>query len=326
MYPIPDFSYFSIPGFIESIRKRQVKSYSLFLHNGTDEIWDKTLSEEDAYIYTSLHNTSGEDHDIFLPHTASNNFIDYYKKHLNRILKPALENIKIFLKSEGFKNSDSYMKNDDYWLKYLYANKENHYSACEFMTKKLNLKNDLPAILVWQNIDDNSLLVIYPKTKLKNVGEYIKDLYESIVIASNKRNRGIIELKNNILKELGENNFNSINKVNLDFRIAELLKMVGKFYSNQFDEAINNFQKEVKACKEENNINDIYKVRDYKKKEIENILKEYNFKKLREGSNHEVWYNSKANVKVILPRHPKITPFVASSIRNTIFNKVVNVF
>ncbi len=326
MYPIPEFSYFSIPGFIESIRKRQVKSYSLFLHDGTGEIWDKTLSEDDAYIYTSLHNTSGEDHDIFLPHTASNNFIEYYKEYLNIILKPALENIKIFLKNEGFKNSDSYMKNDDYWLKYLYANKENHYSACEFMAKKIGLKKNLPAILVWQNIDNNSLLVIYPNTKLNNVGEYIKHFYESIVIASNKRNRGIVELKNNILEEVGENNFSSINKVNLDFRIVELLKMTGEFYSNQFDEAINNFQKEVKACKEEKNINDIYKVKDYKKKEIEEILEEHNFKKLREGSNHEIWYNKNKSIKIQLPRHPKITPYVAGSIRKIIFNKLVNAY
>lgn len=326
MYPIPDFSYFSVPGFIESIRKRKVKSYSLFLHDGKNDIWDKTLSEEDAYIYTCLHDISGEDHDIFLPHTASNNFIEYYKKYLTIILKPAYQNIKIFLKREGFENSDSYMENDDYWLKYLYANKENHYDACKFMAKKIDLKNDLPAILVWQNIDDDSLLVIYPKIELNNVGEYIKNIYESIVIASNKRNRGIVELKKNILKEVGENNIRSINIITFDFRLVELLKKVGKFYSDKFDEAINNFKKEVKDCKQEKNINDIYKVRDYKKKEMESILKEYNFKKVREGSNHEVWYNKNKKIKIQLPRHPKITPYVAGSIRKTISDKLVNAF
>ena len=48
MLPMPDFSYFSVPGFIPQIRSYPNQTSSLILHNKDNDQWDSVLRQKDA--------------------------------------------------------------------------------------------------------------------------------------------------------------------------------------------------------------------------------------------------------------------------------------
>lgn len=98
--------------------------------------------------------------------------------------------------------------------------------------------------------------------------------------------------------------------------VAELLKKVGSYYATNFDDAILNFEKEIKSSKLERK--SIIKLSDNNKKSLTKLLIEHGFTKIRSGGKHEIWRHSSLNKNTPVPRHNELTMFVARSILNDI--------
>lgn len=102
----------------------------------------------------------------------------------------------------------------------------------------------------------------------------------------------------------------------METSVAELLRKVGSYYAANFDDAILNFEKEIKSSKLEQK--SIIKLSDNKKKSVTKLLMEHGFIQIRSGGNHEIWRHPSLNKITPVPRHNELTMFAARSILNDI--------
>lgn len=329
MNPVPDLSYFTVPGFIENMRIPQMYSSSLILQNGRSISWEIALSDEDGSLYRWLHENTGNKHNVYLPFTANEVFLEHYKCYVKDLVEPAKNRIYTFLKEFGVIDVDEYMEDSDEWLYLLFVDSRSHHAAAEIAAINFAIEpNSLPAIIIWDFVDNKSVIEILPHLSLKdinmhymNLQDYIKDIYRAILKATDvlsnplrstnlKSFREEIEIqfaefnltdnRNGAVRKIGIKNFNQ--------RVADILRLIGAKYSNQYNESIMNFEKHIRT---ERVGRSFVKYASSTHKKLKRNLNNAGFKKVRDGSNHEIWYNKFCKKRVQLPRHKKISPLVA---------------
>lgn len=329
MNSLPDLSYFAVPGFIADMRRRPSLTSSIVLYSGGNSNWDTALSEENADLYTWLHNRTGDEHDVYLPHTVTPHFLGYNESYIQSLIRPAQNRIKSYLKALGVDDIDSYMANSDEWLSILFASKQEHYSASEMVANYFNIDvASLPLIIVWTDLDSRSVMLILPNQNDDNLQEYIKSIYWSLITASRSLNRkkslSIDKLQDEFLKACDTSHhindyyhkIREISTIRLDEPISVKLRQLGSHYAESFDCAILNFQE---ACEQASSVNSITRYVSDTYSNIIRKLQQSGFEKQREGNNHEIWQHPKLNKPTPVPRHPKITPFVVNSIEKDIY-------
>ena len=178
MEPIPDLSYFAVPGFISNMRERPVVSASIILQDGSWDSWDKELSEANPYLYTWLHQKTENTHDIYLPHTPPTVIhTRLFQADFLQLIEPARVRIRTLLKEYGIVDVDEFLQEElrnEEWFYLLFAGKHQHYEAARLTAAKLGVNAaDLPAILLWVNIDTPYTILILPHQEDKQLQEYI---------------------------------------------------------------------------------------------------------------------------------------------------------
>jgi len=322
MFPLPDLSYFAATGFLAKIRNRPVLSRSLFLHNGQMSDWDAALSDENPELYTWLHFKSGNDHDLFLPFTLPPLFSAFHRDHLQDIYSPVKNTIINLLNEYGVTDVDKYMSDSDEWLSIIFTSKSNHYAAAEIAAKEFGIEiSELPAIVIWRDLDDERAVCLLPALELTDVKEYIKSLYWAITTATRSytRTKGsfslyLVEAIPELLKQYyylidKKSKYRQIRSVKIS-RMSEVLRKIGNVYKEKFNDAIMNFEDEIKK----KGIGDSivkYSADNYEK--LRQLLCSYGFELKRHGS-HEIWQHPRLKKPTPLPRHKKISPMVSRSI------------
>jgi predicted RNA binding protein YcfA (HicA-like mRNA interferase family) len=319
MGPIPDISYFAVPGAIETIRARPVITSSLILHNGSPKAqkWDEALRSENGRLYNKLHNLTGNDHDVYLPFLENKSFVKYNTEWVDEIIKPLKTRIaKLFLDhGEDPKIIEGPISE---WIGSIYASEDKHYKAAEIAAKILDVNSsDLPCIILWSNIDNDSLIKILPYSydKLASMEKYIIGIYSALT-ESSRQQRGARPDMNNLLNRIEreiENPENAIKngyKTGLRIRgisvaklkqsVASSLREIGECYKNQYDDAILAFEEEVKNISPKKSI--IMAITE-KRKKIIKMLQKFGFFLARDGGGHEIWQHPKLKKPTPVPRH-----------------------
>jgi predicted RNA binding protein YcfA (HicA-like mRNA interferase family) len=327
MFIIPDISYFAIPGFVQKMNSYTNRSSSLILHNRLDDIWDKLLRQEDAYLITWLHNKSDYSHNIFLPYSPNETFLWNAYDHFQELIEPAMQRIKSYLLELGADDINEMMSDAKEWLPLLFGLNQYHFSA-ELIAEYLGLRKDnFPMILIWTDSTKKDLILIYPNETDDNMIEYVKSLYWCIIKATNatkKKRLNIQDLLRNIIKKFDESHHikhyeqkvRNIRIIQSPDSINDGLIAIGEQYKDFFDTAILNFEEYVDDSWEDNQ--SVVRLCDESKRSIISRLASYGFEKLREGANHEVWKHPNLNKPTPVPRHSKLTPFVMRSIQQDI--------
>lgn len=328
MNSLPDLSYFAVPGFIADMRQRPSLTSSIILYSGRNSNWDAALSEENAYLYTWLHNRTGDEHDVYLPHTVTPHFLTYNESYIQSLIRPAQNRIKSYLEALGVDDIDSYMANSDEWLSVLFASKQEHYSASEMVATYFDIDiARLPLIIVWTDLDSHSVILILPNQDDDDLQEYIKSIYWSLTTASRSLNRknqlAINKLQDEFLKTCDTSHHikdyshkvREIFTIRLDEPVSVKLRQLGSHYAKSFDCAILNFQE---AFEKASSVNSITRYVSDTYSNIIKRLQQSGFQKLREGNNHVIWKHPNLNKPTPVPRHQKITPFVVNSIEKDI--------
>lgn len=334
MGPIPDISYFAVPGAIETIRARPVTTSSLILHNGNPKAqqWDDALRSENGSLYNKLHNLTGIDHDVYLPFLENKSFVKYNTEWVDELIKPLKTRIaKLFLDhGEDPKIIEGPISE---WIGSIYAKVEKHYKAAEIAAEIFDVKSsELPCIILWSNIDSDSVIKILPYAydKMAPIENYIIGIYSALT-ESSQQQRGARPDLNNLLNRIEreiENPDNAIkngNKTALRIRgisigklrqsVASSLREIGESYKEQYDDAILAFEEEVKSISPKNSIIMAF---TEKKNEIVRRLKSFGFFLARNDGSHEIWQHPKLQKPTPVPRHTFITRGVFESIMSDI--------
>jgi len=328
MHSLPDLSYFAVPGFINQMRRRPVFSASLILYSGHNDNWDGSLSEENAYLYNWLHNRTGDEHDVYLPHTVTPHFLQYNYSHIENMIRPAQLRIKSYLTALGVEDVEDYLKDSDEWLNVLFSAKTEHYRAAEIASDCLGVSTDeLPAIIVWTDLESHSVFCILPNSEDADLQEYIKSIYWSLTTAARKLKRKerltVDKLKGEFLSQAANSHhikdyparFRSARILKLDEPISSKLRYFGRLYADAFNHAILNFEELIEHDYAHGSFSRY--VSDTRRRMICR-LQSAGFEKAREGGKHEIWRHPSLSDPVSLPRHPKISPFVVKSIEQNI--------
>lgn len=331
MFVIPDFSYFAVPKFIDSMSQYTNRSSSIILHNKSGDDWDKVLHQEDAYLMTWLHNKTEKIHNIFLPYSPNQEFLYSNSQELLDLIQPAIPRIKNYLLSLGVEDIDEYMSDSQEWLSILFGIKQYYFSA-ELTATYFGLeRGSFPIILIWTDVSKSDLIVIYPNSLDENMTEYVKSLYWCITKATNEiRNKriNIHELKLAIEKRFTESHHikgyskkvEFIDVIKSSTSIKQALIDIGNQYKNNFDDAILNFEEYIQSIPQRKNITILS---NESKVSVVSQLRENGFTKIREGGSHEIWQHSKLNKFTTVPRHNKLSPFVLKSIQKDIEAAIV---
>lgn len=329
MFPIPDFSYFAVPGFIPQMRSYPNMSSSLILHNKNNDQWDLVLRQEDAYLITWLHEKSGKIHNIYFPYAPNHKFLILNSKHIIDIVEPAKNRIHNFLVELGVDDVEEYMRDSDEWLSVLFSLGHHHHRAAEIAASCFQIPSDrFPVILVWSNLDSQTLIKIMPNSSDENITEYVKSLYWSITMATQNlvkdgENIPIDKLLERIKSKLNESHhiknyprkIKSIQTFRATKSIARILEEIGEAYKDEFNDAILNFEDTVKNIIDTKSI---IEFSDESKNKIIRKMVDIGFYKVREGGNHEVWQHPKLNKPTPVPRHRNLSNFVIRSIEKDI--------
>ena len=339
MEPIPDLSYFAVPGFISNMRERPVVSASIILQDGSWDSWDKELSEANPYLYTWLHQKTENTHDIYLPHTPPTVIhTRLFQADFLQLIEPARVRIRTLLKEYGIVDVDEFLQEElrnEEWFYLLFAGKHQHYEAARLTAAKLGVNAaDLPAILLWVNIDTPYTILILPHQEDKELQEYIKSIYWSITTASSRASKtnpvvSISTLLDNILLCFAESHHikqysqkvRQIECLEMQQTVAEFLFDIGKQYIQLFNEAILSFQEDTNLTQDVSH--SIIKYSERCRREVVNNLITNGFNLIREGANHEIYRHPNLNRNTPVPRHKSVTPFVCQSIMRDIRRAVV---
>jgi len=291
-----------------------------------DDKWDKLLKQQDAYLITWLHNKTDRIHNIFLPYSPNQDFIIYSSNIFRQLIEPAISRIKNYLIKKGIEDVNEYMRDSQEWMFLLFDTSQYHFSA-DLVAEYLNLEIDrFPMMLIWTDIYQKDLILIYPNKDDRDMTEYVKSLYWCIITGTksvNRRRSDIRELKNEIEKKFTESyhikdyqeKVEQITIIQSHNTIANSLREIGNEYKEYFYAAILNFEEYIEESHNEKNIINLC---NKSKNDILSLLEQSGFQKLREGGNHEVWKHPNLQKPTPVPRHNKLSPFVLSSIQKDI--------
>lgn len=330
MLPLPDISYFAVPGFISRLRHyyHETQSSSLLLHDCEFDEWDIALSDENPQLVSWLHKRTGSTHNIYLSYTPNVEFLRSNYEHMEEIIKPAQNKIRTFLEELGAEDVDDYMADSDEWLFTLFCGKKQAHQAARIAAKGFGIdfsELPLPAIVLWTTFDSSRVVIMWPNKTDNNIYEYIKSIYWSIITATDNiaRKHGsarIDNLENKIKEKLEKSHciIRNIKTLSLAEPVYRILATAGKEYSSSFDDAILNFEEKLQENFNHKSNFSIIKFAESSKSKIIQLLRSEGFEKIREGGEHEIWQHPRSRIITPVPRHTKISPFVVKSIEKNI--------
>lgn len=329
MLPLPDLSYFAVPGFISSLRQRPCLTSSMLIYNSNNLAWEIALSENYADLCFWLNNHTGRLHDVYVAHTVESTFLTYNRDSIESFIRPAKARIITYLKDLGVEDVDTYMADSDEWLSVLFASQQEHYSASEIVANSLGRRiEELPMIIVWTSLDSRAVMLILPNKTDRSLKDYIKSIFWSLVTASRslheKGRLSIDNLKGEFLKQCNRSHYimnhsckiRGVFTIGLDDPISSILEQAGSHYARAFDTAISNFEEFIRENREHVKLisrftNDTYR-------NIVSRLTANGFRRIRQGGNHEIWKHPNLDRVTPVPRHHRITPFVVKKIERDI--------
>jgi predicted RNA binding protein YcfA (HicA-like mRNA interferase family) len=328
MLPMPDFSYFSVPGFIPQMRSYPNQTSSLILHNKDNDQWDSVLRQKNADLMTWLHRRTGVLHNIYFPYARNDDFVLRNSEHIMNIVEPAKNRIHNFLVELGVEDVQEYMSDSNEWLFLIFSLGYHHYRAAEIAASCFQISSDqFPIILLWSNLDSKNLIKLIPNSFDQNMTEYVKSLYWSIIMATEGLSRyGNIPInrflekiqskldKSHHIKQYSQK-IRSMEIFTAPKSIARILQDIADKYKDEFNDAILNFEDVVTNTTD---VTSIIQFSHESKNEIIREMRSVGFYKVREGGNHEVWQHIKLNKPTIVPRHRSLSSFVLRSIQKDI--------
>jgi len=177
MYPVPSLAWFALPDFINAMDQRPVTTASLVLCDGSVVNWNDILGDDHSPVYTQLHHLTGNDHDVYLPYTPSDDFRAGHERHIRGIAEPALNRIQDELVAQRFENVDRYMISIKMQLWTLFASPLQNWRVSMDVIKFLGLTGTVhasfPLIVFWQSLYDKSVVLLRPDANVMPVDEYI---------------------------------------------------------------------------------------------------------------------------------------------------------
>ncbi|BAD80144.1 unknown protein [Synechococcus elongatus PCC 6301] len=334
MIPIPDLSYFAVSGFISHLRQHYSKiwSSSLLLHDCELDEWDTALSDQNPQLAWWLHNRTGRTPNIYLPYTPNIKFLHSNHVYIEEILKPAHNRIRAFLQELGAEDIDAYMADSNDWLSTLFCGKKQAHEAARIAAKGFGINlSELPAIVLWASFDSSRIVIILPNKTDRNIYEYIKSIYWSIItstenMASKHGSIKIDNLEKKIKEKLEKSHYikdyqvkiRNIKTLSLVEPVYKILTSAANEYSSFFEDSILNFEAKVQENFNRKSNFSIVKFSELSKSEIIRLLQREGFIKIREGGGHEIWQHPQSKGITPVPRHTKISPFVVKSIEKNI--------
>jgi predicted RNA binding protein YcfA (HicA-like mRNA interferase family) len=328
MFPVPDLSYFALPGFLATMRRRPVHSASLILHDGGGQDWDEGLAAESGSLYTRLHQYTGNLHDVYLPFTLNDDFRRYHRDHLIKVVQPARDRIRTYLERLGVTDIEDYMADSDEWLDMLFADRASHYAAARIGAAAFGIATDeLPAIVLWTTLDARSVIVLQPHKQDASMEWYIEAIYSAITASTStpaSRSRtSLAALKDSLKGQLEQSSYlrnrptkvRYLDVISTEHPVSDLLYMIGEEYGQQFEMAILAFEEYVHVARPERSFIQFTNARH---QSLVSELTAAGFQMIRQGGRHEIWGHPNTDEKISLPRHKKISPFITSRIRQQI--------
>jgi len=207
----------------------------------------------------------------------------------------------------------------------LFAPEKNHIKAINILKKEIGLNNsESPFILLWTNIDSSNIVIIqFIKEKTIELNG-LKNIYRNIINESNylfEQNNSvdINKLYNKIKTYKDSKVLDNIELISTEKSFSKILKKVGNFYAEEFEESIANYMNQIeKKAKNSNRFN--LRRAPKKNKEITILLKKNGFAILRDGGNHTIYKHDNLHKPTPVPRHKKINPSTVKSILKDIIS------
>ncbi len=326
MNPIPDFSYFAIPGVMESIRRAGAPTSSIILLDNRFDAWDEALVD-DYRLQERLHLESGMTHHIFVTYAPNEYFLLSQRQHMQQLIKPAAAGIDQVLSDYGVEDRVEFMALSDHWLNDLFANRESHYEAAKMLAGCFGLReNDLPAILLWSNIDNRQAVTLSLSPAKGTISSRILAVYRAIFAASQESAEriGRVDLNYSFLQQLQrrmQKNFarsgvgdvapSAISRSGAN-PVSQVFRDVASEYRQRFSDSLLHYEEE--ASRLTLAPRKIMPVAEQNRTKIERNLTEAGYAFKRHGGNHDIWVHKITGKSVSVPRHPQTSIGVAYSL------------
>jgi predicted RNA binding protein YcfA (HicA-like mRNA interferase family) len=326
MVPIIDFSYFALRKVQGRYFAKNQNVSSILLYDKNHHDWE-TLLTESTHLWNFMHEQCGYHHYCYIPHKPTEQYMNRFSPYLRTILEPAHEHIKTYLLKMGVEDVEMYMKNSFDWMSLLFSKAENQNHGCILINEHIPSAVELPLLIVWTDSSSSDLLIIRLVEENDRLLSYFKTIFWALNESTKSflRKRGkltIVGLRDQIIYFLRSSVYfrnklhlvPSLDTIQLRQPIRTILEIVGNDYSNRYDDAIINFQKN----DGEKYLYSALKQTEDLTTEVKRLLLDHGFHFLRQGGNHEIWMHPKLNKITPIPRHNRLNAEIYRSIRRDI--------